>query len=238
MDNINFDTTQNVYLEYQVANLFDRILSSLIDFAILLTYLVTLTLFSIYLLVMDTGIIISVLLLPIAFYDLLLETLWNGQTLGKRIMKIKVTRTDGAEPTFVQFFLRWLLRPIDIWISSGGVATLTVFLNGKGQRLGDLAANTCVVSVKHQIKLSDTILSEATEYYIPEFPETTKLSDRDIQICKDIIKANSYPDISEQVIEGNYKLKNVLENKMGIKSSKQPLDFIKKVINDYTYYNK
>jgi uncharacterized RDD family membrane protein YckC len=237
MDGINFNTSHNVLLEYKAADIFERILASVIDIVVLIMYFVVLSLFSIFLFNSDTAFIYIILMVPAIFYDLLFESLWNGQSIGKNVMKIRVIRTDGLEPTFVQYFLRWILRIIDIWISSGGVAILTILLNGRGQRVGDLAAGTTVVSLKNQIQLSDTILTVDDDIYIPEFPEAVNLTEKDISTCKDLLKANKMYEMPSSVIEANYKVKKILEDKMGIKTEKQPLEFISKVVKDYTYYN-
>jgi hypothetical protein len=175
--------------------------------------------------------------IPIFFYDLICESLWQGKTIGKYFMKIRVLRVDGTEPTFVHYFLRWIFRPIEIWICTGGIAAISIFINGKGQRIGDLAAGTSVVSLRDEVKLSDTLLTGYPENYQPEFIEVNNLNDNDIKILKDILKANKLPDIPSVVIDANYKAKSIIEAKMGIKSEKQPLDFINKVIYDYNYYN-
>ncbi|MBX3042186.1 MAG: RDD family protein [Candidatus Kapabacteria bacterium] len=239
MDSINFNTTHNVFLEYKAAGLVERIIASFIDLIILVFYSIFLSLIFLTTFLLDTTYLYFIFLTPVVFYDLIFETLANGQSIGKKVMEIRVIRTDGLEPTIVQYFLRWILRPIDIWFSSGGLAALVIFLNGKGQRIGDLAAGTMVVSLKSQISLDDTLFSETDDsFYIPEFPEAVKLSESDINTCKDLLKANRLPEIPTKVIEGNYKVKNILEEKMGVKSDKSPLDFINKVVKDYTHYNR
>ena len=237
MDGTNFNTSHNVLLEYKTADLFERIIASVIDVAILIAYIVVLSIFSFILFISEASYIYIILLVPALFYDLLFESMWNGQSIGKHVMKIRVIRTDGLEPTFVQYFLRWILRIVDIWFTSGGIAVLTIFLNGRGQRIGDMAAGTTVVSLKNQIELSDTILTVVDDIYIPEFPSAVNLTEKDIATCKELLKTNKMLEIPQTVIEANYKVKKILEDKMGIKTEKQPLEFINKVVKDYSYYN-
>ncbi|MDT3737887.1 MAG: RDD family protein [Candidatus Kapabacteria bacterium] len=238
MDSVNFDTSHNVFLEFKVAGLFDRILAACIDVVILVIYSIIISIILVQIVLVEGVYIIIALFLPVIFYDLICESLWGGQSIGKKSMKIRVIRVDGLEPTFVQYFLRWILRPVDIWITTGGLAALVVFLNGKGQRIGDMAAGTTVVNIRKAFRLEDTIFSGIDESYIPEFPETAALNDKDISILKDVLNANLLPEVPEAVIDGNYRVKRILEEKMKISTHKPPLEFIQKVILDYNYYNK
>ena len=89
------------------------------------------------------GITIAAGLLVLAIemsYFFVFESL-QGQTLGKRIAKLRVVRRDGSAPSTGRIALRTLLRPVDYTF----VGILTVLATGKRrQRLGDLAADTIV----------------------------------------------------------------------------------------------
>jgi uncharacterized RDD family membrane protein YckC len=78
-------------------------------------------------------------------YGIATEWLWRGQTVGKRVMRLRVIDARGLRLSFPQVVLRNLLRFIDglpLFYLVGGVASL---LNTRAQRLGDLAADTLVV---------------------------------------------------------------------------------------------
>jgi uncharacterized RDD family membrane protein YckC len=78
-------------------------------------------------------------------YFIALEWLWNGRTVGKWVMKLRVADQAGLRLHFGQVVLRNLLRPVDMlpaFYLAGGVAA---FLNRHSQRLGDFAANTVVL---------------------------------------------------------------------------------------------
>jgi uncharacterized RDD family membrane protein YckC len=78
-------------------------------------------------------------------YDVFAEWAWRGQTLGKRLLRLRVVDARGLRLSFVQCLLRNLLRFIDglpLAYAVGGVAAL---VNSRGQRLGDLVAGTLVV---------------------------------------------------------------------------------------------
>lgn len=78
-------------------------------------------------------------------YGIACEWLWRGQTLGKRLLRLRVVDARGLRLTFSQVVLRNLLRFVDglpMFYLVGGVAAL---LNARAQRLGDLAADTLVI---------------------------------------------------------------------------------------------
>jgi len=83
-------------------------------------------------------------LLPV-LYAMVLESVWRGQTLGKRLLKLRVIDQEGLRLQASQVVVRNLLRTVDslpLFYLVGGVAAL---LSNKAQRLGDLAANTVVI---------------------------------------------------------------------------------------------
>ncbi len=81
-------------------------------------------------------------------YGILSEWLWQGQTLGKRLMGIRVMDRDGLPMHVSQIVVRNILRPVDMlpaFYLAGGVSVL---FTRHGQRIGDLAANTVVVRTR------------------------------------------------------------------------------------------
>jgi uncharacterized RDD family membrane protein YckC len=120
MQTIKITTSQNIDIDYQVAGLGDRIVARLIDYAIFIgIYFVCIIVFTIFIGINDYNsngtnigilIVIGVWLVMCVFYDLLCEIFMNGQSLGKRSMKIKVISLDGARPNVGQYLLRWIFR--------------------------------------------------------------------------------------------------------------------------------
>jgi len=80
-------------------------------------------------------------------YFTLFETLWAGQTPGKRLMMIRVVREDGRPIGFAEAAIRNLLRvvldsqPLNLY----AVGFVTGMLNARFRRLGDFAAGTVVI---------------------------------------------------------------------------------------------
>lgn len=78
-------------------------------------------------------------------YGIGCEWLWRGQTLGKRLLRLRVMDAQGLQLQFSQVVIRNLLRAVDglpMAYLVGGIACL---VSQRAQRLGDLAANTIVV---------------------------------------------------------------------------------------------
>lgn len=78
-------------------------------------------------------------------YGIIMEYYWRGQTIGKRLFRLKVMDNQGLRLQFHQVVIRNLLRFVDImpmFYMAGGLACL---MTRYSQRLGDVAANTIVV---------------------------------------------------------------------------------------------
>jgi len=81
-------------------------------------------------------------------YFILFESLWNGQTPGKKALTLRVRMADGTAVTPLAAIGRNLLRPADLLPGTYFVGLLAMFTTPKSQRLGDLVANTVVVYEK------------------------------------------------------------------------------------------
>jgi uncharacterized RDD family membrane protein YckC len=226
MSQINIQTTQNVAIQYQPASLGDRIIATILDFLIYFAWI----LFVFILLKdnMNETAFYLLLLLPISFYHLACEIFLNGQSIGKRAMNTKVLMTDGSQASWGAYILRWLFRPIDIMMMSGIIGFITVIINGKGQRLGDIAAKTTVVRLKRPVSLEQI---EAQKQKIKQhqftFEEVEKLSDSDIQVIRETLKKQN-PELIELTAE---KVKAVL----GINTTLPNTEFLQTIIKDHNY---
>lgn len=78
-------------------------------------------------------------------YPILLEWRWRGQTIGKRLLRLQVMDGQGLRLQASQIVVRNLLRVVDALPAFYAVGGGAAFLSARGQRLGDLAANTIVV---------------------------------------------------------------------------------------------
>jgi uncharacterized RDD family membrane protein YckC len=243
MENIGIETTQNVNIDYKIASLGDRVVAQIIDFLILFGYAFAMMFLLIYInqafynssLYFPTAYFV-ILYLPFFLYDFIFEVFLNGQSIGKKVMKIRVVKIDGSQPGLGSYFLRWILKPIDVFLTQGSVAFITILINGKGQRLGDLAANTTVIKLKQDVKLEEILLPNVEGTYDVIYPQVSLLNDNDIQIIKDVLNHKMNSDIYtyQNLVD---KAKIGIARKMGIEAEANGLKFLNTVIKDYTYLN-
>ncbi len=78
-------------------------------------------------------------------YGISVEWLWRGQTVGKRLLRLRVVDVQGLRLQFSQIVIRNLIRFVDMLPAFYLVGGLACLCSRRGQRLGDLAANTIVI---------------------------------------------------------------------------------------------
>lgn len=222
-------TTQNVEIEYEIASIADRFVALLIDYLIIFGVLI-----GVYLIVLSSGSESAFMFLGFAailavVYPVVCETLMQGQTFGKRQRRIKVIKMDGTEATFLSYFLRWVLGFVD-HISFIGVVVMLI--NGKGQRLGDLAAGTTVIRLRDEETLGDTVHISVEPDYVPEYPQVTRLTDADLNRIKSVMDQCIDSGNIIRLTELSRKVQEVL----GIETTSPPYEFLMKIVKDYNYY--
>jgi len=236
MDKFQIETAQNIGIHQNVAGIGDRILAFLLDILIIVGYAI-LASFAIAGLGMEKGeqwVYYLIIGLPVFLYYLLWEIFNNGQTPGKSALEIRVVKLDGSRPRFSQYLIRWLLRLVDISFSSGSIAVVTILLNGKGQRLGDLAAGTTVITEKKQLNLSQTLLVDIPDNYMPHYPQVTLLKDRDIQNIKRVYQKAKIQGNHRVIISLSEKISKILE----VHPEERPEEFVQNVLRDYSFYTQ
>lgn len=230
---VSIQTTQNVSIEQDKAGVGSRILAFMVDLMIIIVYSIGVGFALDFWGGFDNEWINIIFYFPVFFYDLYMEILNNGKSLGKMVLGIQVVRLDGSAPTIGGYILRWIIRPIDILLS-GAVAIICIALTENGQRLGDLAAGTTVVRIKKTEKVSRLQLVEKMEdNYEPLFPEVKVLTDKDVAIIKESLRMRADFSNATPVILLTQKVKE----KLNIESDLEPVPFLYTVLRDYTYYS-
>jgi uncharacterized RDD family membrane protein YckC len=87
------------------------------------------------------------------------EAIWSGRTLGKLVMHLRVVDARGGPVSVSQAIVRNLVRLVDFLPLYYAVGAVTMFINKRGQRLGDLAAGTVVVRDRRAISLSELVVA-------------------------------------------------------------------------------
>lgn len=156
------ETPERVQLAFALASIGNRFLAALIDHFIQAVVLITV--YSIASFIMRNygmdvdlffasselakwayAILIIVSFLIFAGYFVFFEWLWNGQSPGKRWLKLRVIREDGRPITLWEALARNLIRFFDIFPGLYSIGLITVFMSNRDQRLGDLFAGTVVI---------------------------------------------------------------------------------------------
>lgn len=175
-----------------------------------------------------------ILTFPVYIYPVVLESLMEGQTPGKRLMKIRVVKIDGYQAGFGDYMIRWIFRIVDVSFA-GIVGLISMVVSKNNQRLGDIASGTAVISLKNNINISHTILENIKEDYIPSFPQVIALSDNDMRIIKDNYTKALKVDDRQIISKLSDKIKNILKLEVDPKKMTER-QFISIIIKDYNYY--
>lgn len=236
MNTIIIPTAQNIELEYPIAGSGDRISAGLIDWVVQIGYLILLALVNDGLNspMDETAWIFATL--PFTCYHLACETVLNGRSLGKYVMKMQVVQMDGSAATLSSYLLRWTLRIVDVWMSlilmaPGAIGLIAMSVNKHGQRLGDMLAGTTVIKLKLVTTFGDTIFRETGENYEVAFPEIQMLSDKDMSILKEVLDAGLRSDNPDLL----YRLADKVKEVAGIQTHLLPQPFLETVLRDYNH---
>ncbi len=235
MNTITITTPQNIELEYDLASLGERIAAYLIDGLILGAYIVTVvTIFLTGNFSSRTEWVALLFLIPLFFYDLVSEVYMNGQSVGKKAMHIRVVSLDGAQATLGQYLIRWLFRLVDFTLSNALCAVICVAVSQRNQRLGDIVAGTTLIKTHPRGELQHTMYAPPPgtgEEYLVTIPEVVNLSDRDMQLIREVInsvnRSGNYA-IAQQAAD---KIKATLQ----IDNTLEPKRFLEVVLADYNF---
>ncbi len=146
-------TPEGVVLRFRAAGIASRTLAKMLDVTIQFTAL--------FIGLILTGIVsaasttlATIVLVVLAFaifygYPIILETWWNGRTIGKAALGIRVLTTEGGPVRLRHSAIRSMIATFDFFVPSpGGLLALAfALLTARSQRLGDLAAGTIVIRV-------------------------------------------------------------------------------------------
>ncbi|NLN33317.1 MAG: RDD family protein [Flavobacteriaceae bacterium] len=276
MQKLVIKTPLNVNVDVQHAGVGLRLVAFLLDLIFIYFYIWALSytffdLFGVQGNIFDGGtlhydvhvfleILFVILLFPALFYSLWTEFLFNGQTFGKMICKIRVVKLNGYKAGFTEYFTRWIFRFVDFWTGSfmllffipifgldtamilaammtmmtGIVAFISIIRTRNSQRLGDIVAGTTVLKLREKHSIDITILEEIQETYIPKYSQVMKLSDNDARIIKDTFviarKNRDYVTLR--------RLRSRLEEVMDVKGEQSDVEFIDRVMKDFNYYTQ
>jgi uncharacterized RDD family membrane protein YckC len=239
MSSIRIPTSFNIDLEFDIPEFHRRFFAWIIDYGIIYIYWRVAQRLALAFLSGPGGMVYydavaiawEITGIPILLYFLLSEIWMNGQSLGKKAMRIRVVNMNGGKPSLGQFIIRWLLRLVDfpMTLCLGGL--LSVIFSKYSQRLGDLAAGTILIATNARAGLEETVFMETAQDYVPQFPQVMRLSDRDLNTVRSLLERAKGNDNFHIAATAAEKIKTVLK----IETTLSPYDFLETLLKDYNY---
>ncbi|HVG42864.1 MAG TPA: RDD family protein [Chitinophagaceae bacterium] len=260
---IRITTNFNIDLEFEAAPFHRRLMAWGIDLLLQIFYLILAAkIFTWWTRDMDnktdTGYnrwgLFLLLLLPFFTYHVVCEILFSGQSIGKKLMGLRVVNEAGGKPAISQCIIRWLIRTSDYTLfliilfgplsmligGESAIAGLAAFLllfidiilansGKKNQRLGDILAHTMLIKSTQNGTINDTVFLPVADDYVPQFPQVMNLTDRDINSIKGILDASRKKRDYELADRASNKIKNHLF----IESSLSSFAFLEILLKDY-----
>jgi uncharacterized RDD family membrane protein YckC len=240
MQTIRITTTQNIDIDYEVAGLGERIVAYIIDIAMFVVIIIA-TLIALSAAGglgngssgLGVGIMFIIYGVLFVFYDLICELAMNGQSVGKKIMKIKVISLDGARPRLGQYLLRWLFRIVDFTLTSNLCALICIAVSDKSQRVGDMVAGTTLIRTVPRTKMQNIAFKPAEDNYQPAFPEAARLSEQDVELINEVI--NNYVKSGNSMLVYNMaqRIKDLLN--VTPPTEMNNMLFLQTIIKDYSH---
>ena len=160
-DDLIVSTPERVAFQYEIAGIGSRFLAQFIDVLIITVIQIVITigagaLGGIFNSIQVFGLVEVILtFILITGYFLISEAAWNGQTLGKRYVRLRVVGDQGEPLTIGQAAIRNLIRVVDFLPAFYAIGIIAMFSNRRSKRLGDFAAGTLVVRDRERIRLYD-----------------------------------------------------------------------------------
>ncbi|SDF33202.1 Uncharacterized membrane protein YckC, RDD family [Mucilaginibacter pineti] len=234
MQTIKVTTAQNIDIDYEIAGIGERILALAIDYAIFVALAIVGSILSVSGPLREVvSIYFIIVLIIFAFYDLACEMLLNGQSVGKRIMKIKVISLNGNRPTLSQYLLRWTLRLVDFPLTAYLGALVSAIVTDNGQRIGDIAAGTAMVRTHARTQMNKLVFIPSDDSYVPVFKEVAQLTDKDIYLIADVL--HNYRKTLNYVIVHNMAERIKEHLQISLPAQMNDMYFLEVVIKDYTH---
>jgi uncharacterized RDD family membrane protein YckC len=240
MKSIEFTTAQNVKIEYEIASTGSRIVATIIDLFLFFIYFMIMSI-SLDQTFLSSGIgtgkfaFLLLIRIPWIFYSPIVEFLTKGQSLGKYVMGIRVVKMSGENATIREYATRWIFRVVDIWFGFGFLAILFASTSEKGQRLGDMMANTVLIkkSNSSRYNLKDILALKNSETHEVLYPQVERFTDEDMMLIKETIqRVELYPTEETKKFAIELAEKSALLIGLNETPSKR-LEFLRRILLDY-----
>ena len=247
-DELIIETPERVELHYILANVGNRFLAAALDHLIQAALILLILLLG-YLaggagrlgvLPSDGNWAAAVVVLALFSiywgYFVVFETLWNGQTPGKRIMRLRVVREDGRPVRFYEVFVRNVLRvALDMQPAlSYAIGVVSIIFSARSKRIGDFVAGTVVVKERATeapalddiIKLSEFDERRTRSALVAPFnADTRTLTDREMRAVETFLKRRyELPEPNRSAVAS--RIAQSLSAKLGVATDHLPPETI------------
>ncbi|HMP28477.1 MAG TPA: RDD family protein [Saprospiraceae bacterium] len=229
-ESINIYTSSNISLNYPKASLLYRILA--FGFDVLIVGLIVILLSIIF---GNNPLVSGLIIILISFWNLTFEILLNGQTLGKKILGLRIISMNGENPSIKSLIIRWSFKVIDILISLGVGAILAILSTRLNQRIGDVLAGTTVVETRTNFNAELNFLEGLNNNnYSVTYPDVLQYREEDIILMKEIYsRYRENNSINNQQLIDQITKKVCSDLEIKNPHDKDKSNFLKKVIEDY-----
>jgi uncharacterized RDD family membrane protein YckC len=243
---VDIITSHNISIDYEAASVMNRGVARFLDLLIMTVYFF----FAIWILTAVSAttsrwtegsatdifyIMLVLIQLPIIFYSILFEYLMKGQTIGKLAMGIRVVKFNGENASINDYAMRWAFNLIDFWFSAGAIAALFISTTEKGQRLGDILAQTAVIKNNPEqiYSIRDILNIKDRSKHEPTYLGVSKFTDEDMILIKNAItRVKKYPNEPHKQLVRDLAAKASEELQLDEVPQKK-LTFLKTLLQDY-----
>lgn len=229
MDSLEITTSHNIVVKVELASTLARILSTVID--LFFVGFITSIIMAVSL---GSELVFYLSSLFFMLYHLIMEYFNNGQSLGKRLLRLRVISLTGERPTFNELVMRWMFRLVDVTFSIGMLGSIFISSSKKNQRLGDILANTTVVKVQNENLIPlEAIKNIVDKEYEVSYPQVTMYNDSDMLLVKESISRyllNKSDANKAMILDLKRKITRDLKIK---KPDTNSIQFLRTILNDY-----
>jgi len=245
-DKLTIDTPEQVHLEFALADIGSRFMAVFADTAIQLIMALVLVIIdetalsgAIYshMAEYQKWIMAAIIFLNFCLwwgYYAAFETLWNGQTPGKRWAGIRVIKDNGRPIHAFEAISRNLLRIVDFFPGFYAAGVITMFLNSRNRRLGDFVAGTLVVHDRTS-KESDLFFNTSDKKPEIALYQAARLGIPEVELIETFLarRLDIPPEVRRQ---SAVRIADMVGTKLGIEPNARPAnheDFLELVVKEF-----
>jgi uncharacterized RDD family membrane protein YckC len=243
VDKLIIDTPEQVHLEFVLAGIGSRFMAAFLDTLILAGLLAVVVVSEVIWIarplfgkggdVWIEALASLLVFLVIWGYYIIFEIAWKGQTPGKRWAGIRVIKDTGRPIHPFEAIARNLVRFVDYLPGFYGVGVVTMLLNSRNQRLGDLVAGTLVVHESSDRESS--LFFNTAQHGAVAMPQAANLTLQEAELIETFLSRRL--DIPPEVRRQNsQRIAEMIGTRLNIEPESRPADnedFLEQVVKEF-----